>query len=667
MKSFKDWKIRTKMIVLFGGISVISLAFIYIISMSTIGARGVSLVDKVQEGVNSLTGLSIEKMEEVAEENLVNTVKNVKQLISYTLETGTFDKDKLKNEILKIKIGKTGYVYILNSDSVMQIHPVPVLEGVNILQMNESEDHKGRFEYFKDIVKISLEEGQGFIEYSEMNEEAGETEPREAIAYFEYLKELDWIIASKVYKDELFEKTAVITERSKELETMAKDLLRRLMVSVNVILLPSAFGMVIIVILVVIFLSISLNRKTKKIITTLDDIYSDDVWDLNKTIDVTSKDEMGEVGKYFNNFLTSIKEIIVKIKDMTVKTKTISNDLSNISENSTESLDNMKATIEEIEIKIDDLDSQIHQANESSIEVKKFIKKVTELIDTQSSSIGESSASIEEMSAAIQNIATVSEDKLKAANELEVTAHSGEEEMQKTIQLIKKVTESANTIMDLINIINNIAGQTDLLAMNAAIEAAHAGESGRGFGVVADEIRKLAEDTTHNSKEITKSLKEVINYIRVSEESTFRTGKVITNMVGGIKEVADSMVEIKNSMTELSAGSKQVTEALVRVVNITEDVKNSSDEMKEQMTGITTSMNKTRIISEDVKTGMGEALKGIDLLSNSMLTVYKAGLSNNKSVSDLEEYLSKFNIEKDQNGKTKENTNNDVKKLTSTN
>ena len=138
---------------------------------------------------------------------------------------------------------------------------------------------------------------------------------------------------------------------------------------------------------------------------------------------------------------------------------------------------------------------------------------------------------------------------------------------------IKDINANADMIQELIQVINNVADQTNILAMNAAIEAAHAGEAGKGFAVVADEIRKLAETTGENARNISSNLNEIIANIKGTASLTEETGRSITEMTGGIEDVADSMKEMTGGLKEITTGTAEVTEALDMMISITEEVR----------------------------------------------------------------------------------------------
>jgi methyl-accepting chemotaxis protein len=336
--------------------------------------------------------------------------------------------------------------------------------------------------------------------------------------------------------------------------------------------------------------------------------------------------------------------MVVKMRAVIDNTKSIGNDLASTSEQSSASLEEIRINIENMKNKTVDLDEEISKSNDMSGEVKKYITDLKELVETQTSSITESSTSIDEMFASIINISKSIESKYMISLNLQEMANKGEKKMQNTIGSITKVSESASVIMDLLKVINNTSSQTNLLAMNAAIEAAHAGEYGKGFSVVADEIRKLAEDTTQSSKSISKSLKELVSFMKISQDSSMETNLIFREILGGIKDVSDSMLEIKNAMSELATGSNQIIESLGALIKISENVNSSYSGIDNNIFEIKNSLDKLNFLSKETKNGMEEINSGIRELYSTAKFIADIGVKNSENISELDALIVKFKI-----------------------
>lgn len=296
---------------------------------------------------------------------------------------------------------------------------------------------------------------------------------------------------------------------------------------------------------------------------------------------VHSRDEYGTLINSLNTFHhethTLLKSLSLTIKNTSASTNQVAIGIGNIVNSAVTVTENILTVKEQTS----NQGEGITTATKTVGEIRVGLQKLDESIVSQVAGVTESSAAIEEMIANIRSVTDTLNKNSESVTILAATSENGLEKVQETVSISEKILSESEGLIEASTIIQNIADQTNLLAMNAAIEAAHAGNAGKGFAVVANEIRKLADDSSVQGKTITNRLTELKQSIADISQKIQAVKTQFDNIFKQAETVKNQEIFVMNAMQEQTAGSSQVLEAVHEITATTQIVRDESAKMLE--------------------------------------------------------------------------------------
>jgi methyl-accepting chemotaxis protein len=366
--------------------------------------------------------------------------------------------------------------------------------------------------------------------------------------------------------------------------------------------------------------------------------------DLTRRIFICSIDEVGTIAGMVNGFCENMESGMRDIKGGQGELSASGLKLGENASGMASSLGRISEVVEQVRLKTD---GQMHSAAESSEAVRRIARNIDSLdnsISTQAASMSQASAAVEEMIGNIASIGGVTEKMAFQFKTVGDAATSGEAIQQESGDKINEIVEQSQALREANRIIATIAAQTNLLAMNAAIEAAHAGEAGRGFSVVADEIRKLAETSSGESQKISAKLKQIVETIGYIVKNAKAAEQSFSQVSARVNETGKLVQEVNNAVREQKEGAGQVMEALRVMNDVTAQVSAGSKEMNAGNESMLREIGSLQNQAGEIAVSVSQMAEDIKTVNTGAREIAQLALANQGSIESISKIVDGFEV-----------------------
>ena len=579
---------------------------------STISVKNSEWYQMALSGKNFMT----EPQESLTDGRLILTfavpIYNAEHTIIGTIAAGVL-AEWLSQAISDIVVGQTGYCHIVSSNGLIIAH-----KNFDWVTKKFNGAEKGK-------------QDAAYASYGQFIQSILNTE-KSAIGFYEYGGHQYIASYAKVAATG---RIVIITAPYNEFMGTV-NALRVSMIGIGVIIL-------VIALIIVSLVAGMMVKPIKTVVSALKNIAQGE-GDLTVRLPVTGNDEITDMAEYFNETIAKIGKSIRTVGVNSNTMEEIGNELASNMTETASAVHQISANIDGVKQQAMTQAASVTETAATIEEIVRTIKQLNNSIETQAASVAQSSSSVEEMVANIASIGQTLGKTDEVIRSLTTATGDGKATLVTSNTVTQKIAEESGSLIEASSVIQHIASQTNLLAMNAAIEAAHAGEAGKGFAVVADEIRKLAEESSMQGKTITATLKTLSGEIETLSASSKTVEEKFNAIFTLAEQVKGMSTRLTEAMQEQENGSKEVLIAIKSINTVTTEVQAGSEEMLKGGEGVASEMQKLDSLTRIITDSMNEMASGAVQINNAVQEVSEITQRNKASIQNLAEEVSKFKV-----------------------
>lgn len=425
-------------------------------------------------------------------------------------------QEQAKSALSKLRYGRNDYVWINDLNPTMIMHPMsPALDGKDLSGYKDPDG----IEIFNEFVRTAKQQGSGFVSYRWPM--PGASAPVDKISYVQLFKPWNWVVGSGVYLDDI----------QAEFRSVAIS--------------ASIMSFVIILFIAVLIINImrSIVKPIENVVEAMQNIASGD-GDLTQELSVHGKDEVTQLSLHYNTFALKLRTTISHLLNSAATLKQSAEALGNqasqalhISEDQSQQTEQIATAINEVTYAVQDVAKHAEQAATE-------VSQATEQANSGQINIDNS---------------------LKQTDKLSAT-------IEQAVNVMQKLAEESSQVGRVLDVIRSIAEQTNLLALNAAIEAARAGEQGRGFAVVADEVRLLAQRTQQSTDEVQKMLESLQQNSQAAVQVINESSTTAQATVEQAQQAQESLTIISNALHMINGLNASIASATLQQSHVAEEI-----------------------------------------------------------------------------------------------